>query len=83
MSRGNARQDVVEDDDDRRRLLNGLDRVSEGCGWEMLAFVVMSNHFVEAGRADPPPSPTNCGGLGTEPPGVRPDDDSRLAKAKV
>ena len=45
ISRGNARQEVVEDDDDRRRLLNGLERVSGGCGWELLAFVVMSNHL--------------------------------------
>ncbi len=45
MSRGNARQDVVDDDDDRRRLTGCLERASERSGWEVLAFVVMSNHL--------------------------------------
>jgi REP element-mobilizing transposase RayT len=44
MARGNARQDIVHDDDDRRRLLADLERAVTRCGWELLAFVVLSNH---------------------------------------
>ena len=45
MARGNARQDIVHDDDDRRRLLADLERTVTRTGWEVLSFVVMSNHF--------------------------------------
>ena len=45
MTRGNARQDIVDDDGDRRRLLDDLERVVARCGWQVLCFVVMSNHF--------------------------------------
>lgn len=45
MSRGNARQDVVEDDEDRRRLMADLERASGRSGWEVLAFVLMTNHL--------------------------------------
>ncbi len=45
MSRGNARQDIVHDDDDRRRLLDDLERVVTRCGWEVPCFVVMTNHL--------------------------------------
>src|SRR3954468_1632622 len=45
MARGNARQEIVHDDDDRRRLLEGLELTVTRCGWELLGFVVMSNHL--------------------------------------
>jgi len=45
MARGNARQDIVHDDDDRRRLLVDLERAVQRFGWELLCFVVMSNHL--------------------------------------
>ena len=45
MARGNARQDIVHDDDDRRRLLDDLERTVVRSGWELPAFVVLSNHL--------------------------------------
>jgi REP-associated tyrosine transposase len=45
MSRGNARQDIVHDDDDRQRLLDDLERVVAKTGWEVLTFVLMTNHL--------------------------------------
>jgi REP element-mobilizing transposase RayT len=45
MARGNARQDIVHDDDDRRRLLADLEWTVGRAGWELVSFVVMSNHL--------------------------------------
>src|SRR4051812_46003271 len=45
MSRGNARQDIVCDDDDRRRLTAHLERTVGRFGWRLYAFVVLSNHL--------------------------------------
>jgi putative transposase len=45
MTRGNARQDIVQDDDDRTRLLTDLERSVLRCDWELLAFVILSNHL--------------------------------------
>jgi putative transposase len=45
MTRGNARQDIVHDDADRRRLLDDLERAVLKAGWELLSFVLMSNHL--------------------------------------
>src|SRR5690349_15401032 len=45
MARGNARQLIVRDDDDRRRLLDDLQRAVVRHGWELPAFVVMGNHL--------------------------------------
>jgi REP element-mobilizing transposase RayT len=45
MARGNAHQDIVRDDEDRRRLLDDLDRTVVRTDWELLAFVVLSNHL--------------------------------------
>jgi len=45
MTRGNARQDIVRDDDDRHRILADLERSVLRCDWELLAFVIMSNHL--------------------------------------
>ena len=45
MTRGNARQDIVQDDDDRNRLLTDLERLVLRCDWELLAFAILSNHL--------------------------------------
>lgn len=53
-SRGNVRREVDEDDDDRRPILIGLVRVSEDCGWYVLAFFVTNNHLHLMVRAPQP-----------------------------
>jgi putative transposase len=45
MSRGNGRQDIVRDDDDRDRLQQELGRAAVRCGWKVYAFVILSNHL--------------------------------------
>jgi REP element-mobilizing transposase RayT len=45
MARGNARQKIVRDDADRRRLIDGLERTVERCGWELFCYVIMGNHL--------------------------------------
>jgi REP element-mobilizing transposase RayT len=45
MARGNARQDIVDDDGNRRRLLDDLERTVVRSGWELPAFVVLSDHL--------------------------------------
>lgn len=45
MARGNGRQDIVRDDDDRRRLLDYLGRAAVRCSWRVYAFALMTNHF--------------------------------------
>ncbi len=45
MTRGNARQDIVHDDDDRRRFLDDLQRAVSRSGWQLLAFVLLTNHL--------------------------------------
>ena len=45
MTRGNARQYIAHDDDDRRRLLADLERVVDRSGWLVLGFVIMCNHL--------------------------------------
>ncbi|NQU22945.1 MAG: transposase [Candidatus Nealsonbacteria bacterium] len=44
-ARGNARQEIVIEDGDRRRLEEGLARTVVRYGWELLAFVFMTNHL--------------------------------------
>jgi putative transposase len=44
-ARGNARQDIVTDDRDRRRWLALLERTANVQGWEIFAFALLSNHF--------------------------------------
>jgi putative transposase len=48
MARANARQKIVRDDADRRRLIDGLERTIVRHGWELLNYVVMRNrlHFL-------------------------------------
>ena len=45
MARGNARQKIVRDDADRRRLIDGLEQTVIRHGWELLCYVVMDNHL--------------------------------------
>jgi putative transposase len=44
-SRGNRRQTIYHDDDDRRQFLVLRDRVVRLCGWRVLAYCLMTNHF--------------------------------------
>ena len=45
MARGNARQKIVRDDADRRRLIDGLEQSVVRHGWDLLCYVVMGNHL--------------------------------------
>ncbi len=45
MARGNARQKIVRDDADRRRLIAGLETAVVRYGWELVSYVIMGNHF--------------------------------------
>ena len=45
MARGNARQDIVGDDADRQRLIDGLEKAVARSGWVLYAFVLMTNHL--------------------------------------
>ena len=40
MARRNARQKIVRDDADRRRLIDGLEQTVVRSGWELLCYVV-------------------------------------------
>jgi len=44
-SRGNRRQSIYHDDDDRRQFLILRDRVVRLCAWRVLAYCLMTNHF--------------------------------------
>ena len=45
MARGNARQKIVRDHADRRRLVDGLERTVSRTGWELLCYVILGNHL--------------------------------------
>ena len=45
MARGNGRQKIVRDDEDRRRLIAGLEHTVIRCGWKLLSYVIMDNHL--------------------------------------
>ena len=45
MARGNGRQDIVQDDADRGRLVACLERVVRRSGWSLYAFVFLTNHL--------------------------------------
>jgi REP element-mobilizing transposase RayT len=45
MNRGDRREDIFEDDDDRRRFLETLGQTCEKTGWQAHAYCLMSNHF--------------------------------------
>ncbi|HID76049.1 MAG TPA: hypothetical protein EYP56_08645, partial [Planctomycetaceae bacterium] len=44
-SRGNGGQDIVGDDRDRERLLEGLEGAVQRYSWEVFSYVLMSNHL--------------------------------------
>ena len=45
ITRGNARQGIVRDDADRRRLLDGLERTVVRHQSELVSYVVKGNHL--------------------------------------
>ncbi|NRB74782.1 MAG: transposase [Verrucomicrobiales bacterium] len=45
MARGNRRMDIVSDDGDRKLFLETLGEACEMSGWEVFAWVLMSNHY--------------------------------------
>jgi putative transposase len=45
MSRGNVRQDIVDDDHDRQQFLELLAAQAARSRWEVISFVLMTNHF--------------------------------------
>ena len=45
MNRGDRREAICHDDEDRRLFLRTLGQVCEKSGWEVHAYCLMSNHF--------------------------------------
>ncbi|MGO9815862.1 MAG: transposase [Isosphaeraceae bacterium] len=45
MARGTGRQDIVQDDADRGRLVACLERAVRRSGWSLYAFVFLTNHL--------------------------------------
>ena len=45
MARGDRREDIVLDDDDRRRFEQTLQEVVEKSGWILYSWVLMTNHY--------------------------------------
>ena len=45
MNRGDRRDDIFQDDDDRCRFLKTLGEACEKTGWQVHAYCLMSNHF--------------------------------------
>ena len=45
MNRGDRREDIFEDDADRRRFLETLGQTCDKTGWQVHAYRLMSNHF--------------------------------------
>ena len=45
MARGNARERIYLDDEDRQRFLDGLSRVCDRFGWILWAYCLMDNHY--------------------------------------
>jgi len=45
MSRGNRRERIFVDDQDRRKFLQALGEVCEKTGWQVHAYCLMDNHF--------------------------------------
>ena len=44
-ARGDRREDIVHDDEDREMLLATLAEACQKTGWEVLAWVIMDNHY--------------------------------------
>ncbi len=45
MSRGDRREDIFLDEEDRRRFLRTLGEACERAGWRVHAYCLMGNHF--------------------------------------
>jgi REP element-mobilizing transposase RayT len=45
ISRGNARQALFDNDDDRRRFLRALNLAASTLGWRLFAYCLMTNHY--------------------------------------
>jgi REP element-mobilizing transposase RayT len=45
MARGNRREDIFHDEEDRRFFLHALGQACEMTGWRVHAWVLMSNHY--------------------------------------
>ncbi len=45
MNRGDRREDIFEDDEDRYRFLKTLGEACDKTGWQIHAYCLMSNHF--------------------------------------
>jgi putative transposase len=45
MSRGDRRERIFEDDEDRRTFLKVLEETCQRCGWQVVSWVLMGNHF--------------------------------------
>ena len=45
MNRGDRREEIFEDDEDRHRFLKTLAQTCEKTGWQVHAYCLMSNHF--------------------------------------
>ncbi|MBI4660250.1 MAG: transposase, partial [Verrucomicrobia bacterium] len=45
MNRGDRREPIFLDDDDRQTFLNTLGEACEKTGWQVHAYCLMSNHF--------------------------------------
>ena len=60
MARGNARQDIVGDDADRQRLIDGLEKAVHRSGWVLYGFVLMTNHLHLVLKTPRPTSPKAC-----------------------
>lgn len=45
MNRGDRRQSIFEDDEDRQGFLKALGQACEKTGWQVHAYCLMSNHF--------------------------------------
>jgi REP element-mobilizing transposase RayT len=45
MNRGDRREKIFEEDEDRHRFLKTLAEACEKTGWQVHAYCLMSNHF--------------------------------------
>jgi len=45
MARGNRREDIVRDDEDRQLFVDTFGEACLRAGWEVFAWVLMSNHY--------------------------------------
>jgi len=45
MNRGDRREDIFEDDKDRRRFLETLGQTCDKTGWQVHAYGLMSDHY--------------------------------------